>query len=230
MSYTEAMSQFQRYILGMVLIILGVNIVGSWTVQYLTWQKIVQLEEASNLLATELQKKTDVGSVSTAVPTSSSAPVRTATPTPVPTPTQAAAPLQTAASPSVQAPPANTPAPPQIREQTIFIGSGSSSDTNWRDIDTASIELNSYNYPSVRRVVFEATLSILGGEAGARLINKTTGEVIYPSAVSHNTSTATTKLSGSFNLESGSNIYIVQLRSSSNEMAVLDGARLRMFY
>lgn len=244
------MSQFQRYILGMVLIILGVNIVGSWAVQYVTWQKINQLEVVSNKLATELQNKADVNSVPKGgTPTFTPTPVPTSTtpspqaqspitqrsfmasPSPVVQPVATVQPVQSVSPASSQSPAnVSTQATPQIKEQTIFIGSGSSSDTNWDDIDTASVELNSYNYPSVKRVVFEATLSILGGEAGARLINKTTGEVIYPSVVSHNTSTATTKLSSSFNLDRGSNVYVVQLRSSSNEMAVLDGSRLRMFY
>jgi hypothetical protein len=121
-------------------------------------------------------------------------------------------------------------ASPPLKEQTVYIGAGSSSSTSWTDINAAVIELNSANYSTVERVIFEATVSIVGGEASVRLKNKTSGGIIQESTVIHNNSSPTQKLSKSFSLNGGSNEYIVQLRSSSNEKVILDGARLRLFY
>jgi hypothetical protein len=117
-----------------------------------------------------------------------------------------------------------------LKEQTVFLGSGESSSTNWTDIEKATVELNATNYPGVKQVFFEATLSIVGGEASARLKNKTTGGIIYLSEVKHNSSTPTVKLSAPFWLSGGSNEYVVQVRSSSNEKVFLESARLRLLY
>lgn len=116
----------------------------------------------------------------------------------------------------------------QFQEQTVYMGYGNSNSASWTDITTASIVLDTANYAYAKNVTFEATLSIVGGEVSARIKNKTTGGVITASEVTHNSSTAATKMSSTFTLPSGSNEYIVQLRSSSSEKAVLDGARLRL--
>src|SRR3989338_4075980 len=117
-----------------------------------------------------------------------------------------------------------------LKEQSIYIGSGSSTKTDWTDLDATIFELNTTNYPGLEGASFEATLSVVGGEASARVRNKTTDQIITASEVSHNTSVSTQKLSGSFTLTGGSNVYVVQLRSSSNETAVLHSARLKLLY
>jgi hypothetical protein len=279
------MSKFQRYLLGMFFVILAVNILGLWTVEYLSMRRLSKLEKIttnlqsdvaiairvsaenkeagkeeisvdelvkSNILTrtvneekevtsedeesteetekidnlkteqgvlvslmTQLQGKlSDLSSRLKLVENDKSSSSKS---TPRPT-----------AVPVVSQPVAQVASP--IKEQTVYIGSGSSSSTDWTDVNSAVIELNSANYSNLSRVIFEANLSIVGGNAYARLKNKTTGQIIEISTVSHNNSTSTQKLSGSFGLTAGSNEYIVQLRSSSNEKVVLDGARLRLFY
>lgn len=259
------MSNFQQYLLGMLLVIVGVNVVGSSIVHYLTWQKVGSLETKTVALSEQVAASSKVtaaaiplpspmvAKASGSMPSATSSPVlrdstkvdqtafdfivesiqgklnsledrlfiveKKQTAMAAVTPTQNQAATQTVVKTTNQ-----------LKEQTVFIGSGSSTSTEWTDIPSASLELNAANYPTVERVIFEATLSIVGGEVRARLKNKTTGGVIYPSEVKHNTSTATTILSSSFMLTGGSNEYVVQLRSSSNEAAVLESARLRLFY
>ena len=134
--------------------------------------------------------------------------------------------LQKAASPTV----VTTTAASTPREQSIYIGSGNSNKPEWVDIDSAALEFNTTNYPGLDSATFEATLSVVGGEASARLRNKTTGHIITAAEVTHNTGSATQKLSGSFQLGSGNNAYVVQLRSSGNETATLHSSRLRLSY
>jgi hypothetical protein len=253
------MSNFQQYLLGMFLVIVGVNVVGSSIVHYLTWQKVSALESQTASLTAQVAA-TAVLPVPTSSPSAATSGFKSSTATPPALlkesskvdqtafdfivesfhgkltsiedrlttieKKQSTVPVAAAQSTTQTVVKTST----QIKEQTVFIGSGSSASTDWTDIPSASIELNSANYSNVERVIFEATLSIVGGEARARLKNKTTGGIIYPSEVKHNSSTATTVLSSSFSLAGGSNEYVVQLRSSSNEAVVLDGARLRLFY
>lgn len=115
-----------------------------------------------------------------------------------------------------------------VKEHIINMGSGSTQKTEWTDILDTTIELNSANYGDIKSVNFEATISIVSGEVYARLVNKSTGAVISASEVSHNSSSATLKTSGNFWLHSGSNDYVVQLRSSNGETAVLGEARIRI--
>lgn len=280
------MSKFQKYLLGMFFVLLGINILGLWTVEYFSMRKLSKLEkittnlesdvtiairnsaepkqestkeisidelvksnvltrtkkeeeqeskgkETSEVVVSEKEENEDIDEIKTEqgviiflldqlqdklnslskrlklVESNQAASTTVSTPTIT----------QTVVS-----------AVPTIKEQTVYIGFGSSSSTNWTDISSAVIELNSANYSNLSRVIFEANLSIIGGESFARLKNKTTGQIIEISTVSHNNSTSTQKLSGSFGLTAGSNEYIVQLRSSSNEKVVLDSARLRLFY
>ncbi|MBT4124188.1 MAG: hypothetical protein HOC16_05190 [Candidatus Pacebacteria bacterium] len=114
-----------------------------------------------------------------------------------------------------------------FQTQDIFIGSASTNNTNWTD-SGQEVSLFSGHYPSNVNCYFEAGLSIVGGEVWARLKNKTTGAIIPITELSHNSSTVTWKYSNSFNLHSGNNTYVVQLRSTSGEKANLAGARVKI--
>jgi hypothetical protein len=114
---------------------------------------------------------------------------------------------------------------PNFQKQIIYIGSASTKENNWID-SGVEINLNSSDYPSGVNAVFEAGLSTVGGEAWARLINKTTGAVMDITEISHSTSTTTWKSSHSFNLFEGNNTYSLQIKSSSGEVANFSGARI----
>ena len=116
---------------------------------------------------------------------------------------------------------------PAFQPQVIYVGSASLNKRQWTDSGVEVI-INSANYPADVNVVFQAGLSIPGGEAWARLRNKTTGAVILASEIMHNNSTVTWKGSSIFKLHNGNYNYVVQIRSTSGETVNLAGARLNI--
>jgi hypothetical protein len=118
------------------------------------------------------------------------------------------------------------PATP-FQTQVIYLGSASTTKKDWTETGI-EVVLNSADYPSAVNVFFEAGLSIIGGEAWARLKNKTTGAILSITEVFHNGNITTWKGSPGFKLQTGSSTYVVELKSSSGETANLAGARLRI--
>ena len=114
-----------------------------------------------------------------------------------------------------------------FQTQVLYLGSASTTERDWTETG-AQVWLNSANYPAGVNAVFEAGLSIIGGEAWARLKNKTTGAIISASEVFHNNSTVSWKGSGAFKLHPGNNLYVVELKSTSGETANLAGSRLQL--
>lgn len=112
------------------------------------------------------------------------------------------------------------------QEYIIYIGTGSSVDREWKNVTETIMSIDTTKYPKIVDVQLEAALSIIGGEARARLVNYETGAVIAGSEVMHNTSTTTWKTSQSFSLQDSQQTYVVQLKSSSGERVYLNGARL----
>ncbi len=127
----------------------------------------------------------------------------------------------------------STPKPKAIvatgaRENTIFMGSGSTANRDWTTIDSAAVTVDTAQYGSITEVRFEAALSIISGEVYARLAEKGTSAVYYESQLTHNRSTSEWKTSVPLTMLSGKHTYVVQLRSSNGERANLDGARLKI--
>ncbi len=114
------------------------------------------------------------------------------------------------------------------REYYVYVGSGSTTSREWTDLTGTTVAIDTNFYDPIQSVTFEAALSILGGEARARLVNQTTGAILASTEVFHNTSTSLWKSSSPFSLQTGNNTYLVQLRSSSGEKAQLDGARIKI--
>lgn len=112
-----------------------------------------------------------------------------------------------------------------FQKQVIYLGAASSTSREWINSGLEVI-LDSADYPANVVATFEAGLSIVGGEAWARLANKTTGAIISASEVSHGSNTVTWKSSVAFKLHPGKNTYVVQIKSTSGEVANLAGARL----
>ena len=118
-------------------------------------------------------------------------------------------------------------AKPVFQTQVLYLGSGNTIERIWTET-AAQLWLNSANYPSGVQAVFEAGLSIIGGEAWARLKNKTTGAVIFISEVSHNNNAVVWKTAPAFKLHPGNNLYVVEIKSSSGETANLAGSRIQL--
>jgi hypothetical protein len=114
------------------------------------------------------------------------------------------------------------------KEYDIFLGSGSTLNREWTDITSADAVIDAQKYGKIKEVRFEAALSIVGGEAHARLVNKTTNNTYVNSEVVNNTSESLWKTSSPLTLHNGSAEYFVQVYSTSGERASLDGARIRI--
>jgi len=119
-------------------------------------------------------------------------------------------------------------APITFQPQTFYLGSASSNKREWTNTGV-EVAISSYYYPTDVSVVFEAGLSIVGGEVWARIKNKTTGAIMNITEVWHNNDNIVWKSSPAFKLHHGNNTYEVQLKSSTGETANLSGARLRIF-
>jgi hypothetical protein len=111
---------------------------------------------------------------------------------------------------------------------TLFLGSGSTINRDWTTIPGASVSFKTSEYPGLSNARFEAALGIVGGEAQARLIEKSTGAILDITTVFNNTDTSTWKYSPVFSLSAGDHELVVQLRSTSGEVARLEGARLTL--
>jgi|GEM_PF-2088862 hypothetical protein len=114
-----------------------------------------------------------------------------------------------------------------FQPQDIFLGSATTTSTSWVDTGQET-SIYSSHYPANVNVYFEVGLSIIGGEAWARLKNKSSGTVIPITELSHNNNSVTWKNSSSFKLHSGNNTYVVQLKSTSGETANMAGARIKI--
>ena len=209
------MSRWSRFLIGAALVILGINIIGLWSVQYFVETRLIASLQ-------NIQSQQNIPS-----PPNIS-------PTPV-SPTNDLADLESRISKLESASP--IPAPPstnttkiisqtsKFQKQSLFLGSASDNKTYWVDTG-AEITLDSKDYPSSVLVTFEASLSIPGGEGSARLINVINGLIFYQSTVMNNNNTPTWKSSEKFALHYGENTYRVQLRSTSGETVTLHGARV----
>ncbi len=116
-----------------------------------------------------------------------------------------------------------------VKEVTIFLGSGGTNNRDWTDIPSALSTVNLNNYTHVKAIYFEAALSIIGGEAHARLVNASTGAIYFNSEVWNNTSSSVWETSQPLFLPTGTSQYSVQLKSTSGEHASLDGSRLHIY-
>lgn len=114
---------------------------------------------------------------------------------------------------------------PTFQKETIFLGSTTGTNRNWGNSGLEVI-IDSSDYPSTVSVSLEAGLSIIGGEASARILNKTTGAILSNTEITSGTSEVIWRTSGSFKPYHGKNTYVLQTRSSSGEVANITGARL----
>ena len=195
-----------RFKIGVIvgLMVLGLGVVGLWLKQN-------KLAERLDLFITSQQL----------APTPSLVPSPSLIPSPGLEPSPSLIPSP---SPSSVFTPAATV---QWQPQNIYLGSASTTKTEWTET-SAAIQLKSSDYPAEVKAVFEGQLSIVNGEAWARLKNKTSGAIMQITEIFNNSNTATWKNSPGFKLHSGTNTYVIELKSTTGEQANLSGARLKL--
>ena len=197
-----------RFKVGVIagLVVLGLSVIGLWIKQN-------QLEKSLDLFITS----------QSLIPETSL----------IPSPSLIASPdLEPSPEPSVSPSPSPSLAPSptvtvQWQPQNIYLGSATTTKTEWTETSTA-IQLNSSDYPTEVKAVFEAQLSIVNGEAWARLKNKTSGAIMQVTEIYNNSNIAAWKSSPAFKLHNGTNTYVIELKSTTGEQANLSGARLKL--
>jgi hypothetical protein len=212
------MSAFQRFLVQAGVVLVAVNLIGLWVVNYGQSQKLNKLEAASTVLTTPALTP----------PTISDSPALSELENRIDALEQAnqvetvKAPTTAKTSPSVvgsSAAPVST---------TLYLGTGSTVSREWTTIPGASLTLKQSQYPGLKRIRFEASLAIVGGEAQARLVETKTGAVFDTTTVIHNTNVSTWQYSSILSLASLDHEFAVQLRSTSGELARLEAARLTL--
>lgn len=117
-----------------------------------------------------------------------------------------------------------------IKEFYIPFGIGSSAAEDWTDIAGMQASIDSTKYPSIKSVVFEATIRIPTGNqvAFVRLYNATDKHPVWFSDVSVEGGTTQLVTSKPITLDSGNKVYQVQMKTSLKYQAFLDQARLHI--
>jgi hypothetical protein len=116
-----------------------------------------------------------------------------------------------------------------LKEVFIPIGSGFSSAGDWTDVPGLSVSIDSVNYRTITAAFFEATIRIPTGNetAYARLYNATAGHPVWGSEISVDGGTPTL-LTAPITIDSGKNIYQIQMKTSLKYQANIDQARMRL--
>lgn len=123
-----------------------------------------------------------------------------------------------------------TKASARVKEFFIPFGSGSSSASDWQDIEGLQVYIDSTNYEGITRVTFEASLRIPTGNQTAyvRLFNKTDKHPVWFSEVSLTGGTAQLLTSEPITLDQGNKLYQVQMKTQLKYQAILDQARIHV--
>lgn len=118
-----------------------------------------------------------------------------------------------------------------VKDIYIPLGSGSDSQNYWDPIPTAQAYVNLANYPSIKSVVFESSLSLPTGNQSVslRLYNVTASHPVWNSDVTMNSgNTSAFLVSNPITLDSGNNLYQVQMKTQLNTPTTLQDARIHI--
>lgn len=118
-----------------------------------------------------------------------------------------------------------------VREYFIPFGSGSSSKREWTDVGGLSAYINTANYPKIKKVTFEVSVSVPTGNetVNVRLYNATDDHPVWFSDVYFDGGTnATLLISQPITLDPGKKLYQVQMKTQLTYPANLDQARVRI--
>jgi hypothetical protein len=117
----------------------------------------------------------------------------------------------------------------QVREYIIPLGGGSTSSTTYTDMSGVEAYIDTANYPSIQKVVFEVylTIPIANGFAYAKLFNVTDKHDVWFSEVSMETNQVIRK-EATIQLVPGKKLYRVMMKSTMAAEAKLINARIRI--
>jgi hypothetical protein len=127
--------------------------------------------------------------------------------------------------------PTLAPAPiSQAKEFFVPLGSGTNSSDDWEDVAGLKASIDSANYLSIKSVVFEASISVPGGDQTTytRLFNETDKHPVWFSDVSLEGRIPQLLISKPITLDSGNKTYKVQMKTSLKYQATLSQARIHI--
>jgi hypothetical protein len=118
----------------------------------------------------------------------------------------------------------------QAKELFIPLGNGTNSSEDWEDVMGLKVSIDSSNFPSVKSIVFEASVNIPTGNevAYVRLFNETDKHPVWYSDVSLEGGIPQLLTSKPITLDSGNKIYKVQMKTSLKYQAILTQARIHI--
>lgn len=153
-----------------------------------------------------------------------------------PAPSPAASPLAVVATPTPNpSSQQRTPKPVIIIQQHptdsfIPLVGGSTTSSDWEDVPGSEAYIDSHAYGTIKAVYFEVTMHIptKNGVMSARLFDVTGKHPVWNSDVSVTSDTPTRVTSFPFSLDTGYNLYRVQVKTSLQYQSILDLARIRI--
>ncbi len=116
------------------------------------------------------------------------------------------------------------------KEYFVPLGTGTNVTDEWTDVAGASAYVDTAQYPKIKKVVFEATVSVPTGNqtAYARLFNATDKHPVWFSDVSMDTTGPILLTSSPITLDKGSKLYQVQMKTQLKFTANLSQSRIHI--
>lgn len=116
------------------------------------------------------------------------------------------------------------------KEYFIPLGTGTNTTSDWSDVVGASAAVDTAQYPRIKKVVFEATVTVPTGNqvAYVRLFNQTDGHPVWFSEMSMNTTGPTLLTTQAITLDKGNKVYQVQMKTQLQYPANLNQSRIHI--
>jgi len=118
-----------------------------------------------------------------------------------------------------------------VQYVTIPGTGGSNNSAVWKDVVGSDFYLDKADYPGLVEAYFESNVRLINGSGMAmvQLVDVTHGITVQGAdAMGTNSNTDTIIVSGKLNFWAGKNLYRVQIKSLTSEMAVYNSGRLKI--
>lgn len=143
---------------------------------------------------------------------------------------------QTTTIPTVTTAPQNQPAVSQqtgnsVKEYFVPLGTGTTSSGTWTSISGAAAYVDSGNYPHIKQVVFEASVSVptVNQSVNVRLYDVTDQHPVWFSdVILQSGSSGQFLVSQPITLDAGNKLYQVQMQTQLQYVASLDQSRIHI--
>ncbi len=120
--------------------------------------------------------------------------------------------------------------PATAKAYFVPLGTGTNSTDDWTDVVGAGAAVDTAQYPRIKKVTFEATISVLTGNqvVSVRLFNQTDKHPVWFSEMSMSTMGPTLLTSQAITLDKGNKLYQVQMKTQLKFPANLTQSRIHI--